>query len=270
MTDREAGVHRVLVLGAGFAGLAVACEAAGRGLEVTATSRSLERANALREAHPALAVEHLARLDANVARLVGTGTHVIVTFPPDGATDARVAPHLAHARALTYLSTVGVYDDHTGHLDDTTPLPATPSPRATARLAAEQRWREAGATVLRCPAIYGADRGVHVRLAQRTFRVPGDGSRATSRLHVEDLAALTLAAAAFRADTFVVGDEHPTTHDEVVRWVCAQRGLPHPGYVPLEEVHPTLRADRRVDASRALRELRVTLRFPSYREGMRA
>ncbi len=261
---------RVVVLGAGYAGLAIAQAALARGLSVAATSRSRERAASLRATHPSLVVEHVAELGPSTARLVGPDTHVVVTFPPDGATDARIAPHLAHARALTYLSTVGVYDDHAGLLDDATPLPAEPSPGATARLAAERSWRHAGATTLRCPAIYGADRGVHVRLAQGTFQVPGDGTRATSRVHVEDLAALALAAAAVRGETFVVGDERPATHDEVVRWVCAERGLPHPGYVPLDEVHRTLRADRRVDASRALRELGVTLRFPSYREGMRA
>lgn len=270
MSERPGAVTRVVVLGAGYAGLAVARAALARGLSVVATTRSRDRAAALGTAHPDLAVEHVAELDSAAARLVDAHTHVVVTFPPDGATDARLAPDLAHARALTYLSTVGVYDDHAGHLDDATPLPAEPSPRASARLAAERSWREVGATVLRCPAIYGADRGVHVRLARGTFRVPGDGTRATSRVHVDDLAAFTLASAAARAETFVVGDERPTTHDEVVRWVCAERGLPHPGYVPLDEVHRTLRADRRVDASRALRELRVTLRFPSYREGMRA
>jgi hypothetical protein len=43
-----------------------------------------------------------------------------------------------------------------------------------------------------------------------------------------------------------------------------------PPFVPLESVHESLRADRRVDASRALATFGVTLRFPTYREGMSA
>lgn len=261
---------RLVVLGAGYAGKAVVRAALTRGLSVLATCRSAERAALLRAAHPGLTVEVTERLDASTACLVDRNTHVVVTFPPDGETDARVAPHLGHARALTYLSTTGVYDEHAGVLDDTTPLPEAPSPRAQARLQAEQRWRDVGATTLRCPAIYGPERGVHVRLARGTFRVPGDGAQRSSRVHVDDLAALALASAHVRGETFVVGDQHPASHEEVVLWVCAQRGLPHPGYVPLDEVHPTLRANRQVDPSRALQVLGVSLRFPSYREGMRA
>ena len=46
------------------------------------------------------------------------------------------------------------------------------------------------------------------------------------------------------------------------------RGVPLPPFVPLESVHESLRADRRIDASRALATLGVTLRYPTYREGM--
>jgi nucleoside-diphosphate-sugar epimerase len=127
--------------------------------------------------------------------------------------------------------------------------------------------------VLRCPGIYGPDRGVHVRLLRGDYRLPGDGSRSLSRIHVEDLAALLLATAdgeggAFTGRTFVVGDLRPAPHREVVEYLCAAYGVPWPASVPLESVHATLRADREVDGSRALSELGVRLRFPTYREGM--
>ncbi len=258
------------MLGCGFAGRAVALAARARGLEVLATVRSEARALALRaEGLEVLAAPTLP-LDGSLAARVRPSTHVVVAFPPDGLTDAALAPQLAAAGAITYVSSVGVYGAWRGTVDDTTPLPDAPTERGQRVLAAEDAWRRAGATTLRCPGIYGPDRGLHVRIARGLHRIPGDGTRALSRVHVDDLAALVLASARVRQETFVVGDLCPTTHGEIAAWLCAEHHLPMPPHAPLEEVHETLRADRRIDPTRALRVLGITLRYPSYREGMRA
>ncbi|MBN9164909.1 MAG: hypothetical protein BGO98_35930 [Myxococcales bacterium 68-20] len=250
----------VLVLGAGYAGMAVLALARGRGLATKAVVRSAARAEALRD-H---AVVVAPVFDAALATLAGPSTHVVVTFPPDGATDARVA---LRAGAITYVSTTGVYGDRRGIVNDQTPVTETPSASATLRLEAEDVWRRRGATVLRCPAIYGKDRGLHVRVVSGRHKIPGDGSGYVSRIHVDDLAALILAAPQAPGETFVVGDEKPARHADVVRWICTAYGAPMPPSVPLSEVHETLRGDRQVDASRALRVLGVTLRHPSYEDG---
>lgn len=259
-------IDRVVVLGAGYAGLAILRRAREAGLRALGTTRDAGRAAALtREGIEAFCG---GVLDPALLHALGPQDHVVVTFPPDGSTDAELAPMLPAVAAVTYLSTTGVYDDRRGLIDDETPTPDAPSPRAAARLAAERSYRAAGATVLRCPGIYGPDRGLHVRVASGKHRIPGDGTRFTSRIHVDDLATLVLAAGAVRRETFVVGDEAPAPHGEVVRWICHAWGVPVPPYAPLEEVHETLRADRRVDARRALRMLDVSLRYPTFREGM--
>jgi hypothetical protein len=178
---------------------------------------------------------------------VGPATHALVTFPPAGATDAALAPLLANARAVSYLSTTGVYEDLAGVID-------------------EAQYRAVGAAVLRSPGIYGAGRGVHLRLARGDFKLSGDGSRYGSRIHVDDLATLLLASAATPGETFVVGDLEPCRQRDMVSWLCAQLGLPFPASAPLAEVHETLRRNRRVDSSRALQRLGVTLKYPSYRD----
>jgi hypothetical protein len=55
---------------------------------------------------------------------------------------------------------------------------------------------------------------------------------------------------------------------EVVRFICEAYGVSMPPFVALESVHASLRADRRIDASRALSMLGEALRYPTYREGM--
>ncbi|MDF2696632.1 MAG: Nucleoside-diphosphate-sugar epimerase [Labilithrix sp.] len=253
-------IDEVLVLGAGYAGRAVLALARERGLVTNAVVRSAARAEGLQD-H---AVVVAPVFDAALATLAGPSTHVVVTFPPDGATDARVS---FHAGAITYVSTTGVYGDRRGVVDDQTPVTETPTASIALRLEAEEIWRRRGATILRCPAIYGADRGLHVRVVRGQHKIPGDGSGYVSRIHVEDLAALILAAPRAPGDTFVVGDAKPARHADVVRWICAAYGVPMPPSVPLSEVHETLRGDRCVDGSRALRVLGVTLRYPTYEVG---
>jgi nucleoside-diphosphate-sugar epimerase len=272
-------VDRVLVLGCGYAGSATARLARARGLGVLANVRSDARAAALRA--EGFEVLQLPSLDASIAAHLDERTQVVVAFPPDGATDQRVAPALARAAAVTYLSSTGVYGEHTGVVDDTTPLPAARADEAPGAgdafrgarlLAAEEAYRARGGTVLRCPALYGRDRGLHVRVLSGKHAIPGDGTQLLSRIHVDDLAQLVLASAqcvpSVAGDTFVVGDLEPAPHGDIVRFLAEAYGIPLPPYVPLASVHPSLRADRRVDPSRALERFGVTLRYPSYRDGM--
>lgn len=261
----------LLVLGAGFAGSVVARRGLAQGKRVLTTVRSEARAEALRA--EGIDVLVAPRLDAGITAHIDAGTHVVIAFPPDGSSDAELVPRLAAARAVTYISSTGVYGERTGVVDDTTPVDGAESlralnERAARMLAAEAQYRAVGATVLRCPGIYGPSRGLHVRILRGEHRIPGDGSRTLSRIHVEDLASFVLAAAQVRGETYVVGDLEPARHIDVVRFVCASYGVALPPSVPWESVHESLRADRSVDASRALRELQVCLRYPSYRQGM--
>ena len=266
MTLHASSITRVLVLGCGFTGRAVARRARAEGLEVLATVRSAARGEALRA--EGFEVIEAPEIDVRLGERATSETHVVVAFPPDGLTDARICRAFSRAGSLAYVSTVGVYGDLRGHVDDTTALPLEPTERGRRVLDAEAAWRSLGATVLRCPGIYGIDRGLHLRVTRGEHKIPGDGTRWLSRIHVEDLAALVLAASRTHGETYVVGDLAPAPHGEVVAWIAERYGVPLPPSVPIESVHETLRADRRVDGGRALRDLGVTLSFPTWREGM--
>jgi len=254
-----------VVFGAGFTGGAVCRAALRRGLRVLGVVRSQDSAERLR----ACGVESTTDDASVIARSrVGPTTHAIVTFPATQPAELGLAPLLSGARAVSYLSTTGVYEDLEGLIDDSTPLPAHSSAKYAGVLAAERAFREVGAAVLRAPGIYGEGRGIHVRLQRGDFKLSGDGSRYSSRIHVEDLAQLLLASAATPRETFVVGDLEPCRQIEMVTWLCRRLGLPLPASMPLDQVHETLRRNRRVDASVALRRLGVTLRYPSYRDAL--
>jgi nucleoside-diphosphate-sugar epimerase len=252
----------VLVFGAGFTGSAVCETARGQGLSTLGVVRSEATAAGLRDRGLPATTDSCER----VAREhVGVGTHAIITFPAGAPEERAFAPLLAGARAVSYLSTTGVYADLEGVIDSDTPLPPVISAKYQGILAAEEAFRAVGGAVLRSPGIYGAERGLHVRLARGDFRLSGDGSRFGSRIHVQDLAALLLASARTPGETFVVGDLEPCRQVDMVRWLCERLDLPFPDSAPLESVHETLRRNRRVDAAPALARLGIALQFPSYR-----
>src|SRR6185436_17973562 len=143
--------------------------ALAEGTAVLATTRSPARAEAL--ARQGFDARLLAALSAEaVAALVPSGAQVLITFPPDGQSDAAIAPALRRASAVVYISSTGVYGDATGRIDEATPVDPA-APRAAARLAAEEAYRAVGGVILRAAAIYGPERGLHVRLARGEHRL---------------------------------------------------------------------------------------------------
>lgn len=262
---------QILVLGCGFLGLRVVALARARGLSCLATTRSEARVEVLARAgttplyFEALTAEGL-------APHVHPGLGVIVTFPPDGHTDARIAPALRGAYGCVYISSTGVYGNTRGVIDEDTPV-APDSPRAQRRLEAEQVYRGAcSATVLRAAAIYGPGSGMHARLREGRARIVGDGTRYVSRIHVDDLAALSLGCLEQRLgpETYLAADEQPAPQGEVVRFLAARMGLPVPPSVPLEQAPETLRYDRRIHAARLPARLGLRLRYPNYQVGFAA
>lgn len=264
---------QLLVLGAGYAGLAAARLARARGHEVFASTRRPERAAELEALGCRASIGAPPEvLDAlRGARSVAwDALRVLVTFPPDGATDARVAERLSSVRAIVYVSSTGVYGPAVGRVDDATEVTRTgQAPRNALRLDAEERYRAVGACLVRVPAIYGPGRGLHVRLAAGALRLPEGCAPVSSRIHVDDLAdaLVSLAALGVRDERFVAGDLLPASHHEVVAFLCEAMGLPVPAAVPAREVDESLRVERRVDAARLWSTIGRAPRFPTYREG---
>ncbi len=197
--------------------------------------------------------------------------NILVSFPPDGSTDAILAPACSRARSIIYISSTGVYGSKTGKIDDTTSVDQNDE-RMRPRLAAESIWREHGAMVLRVPGIYGPKSGLHLRLRDGSFKMPAEGGNLISRIHVEDLADIIIEIfnrGKLVDSTYLVGDAHPCTLGEVVTWLSNEMHVPMPESVPLQDANHTLRGNRAVDSSRLLQEINYKLKYPSFKEGYR-
>lgn len=266
----------ILILGCGFTGRRVAAGLAAGGHAVWATSRHPERL--------ALTGVRSLRLDlddpetlARTGATVPEGIRVLHSVPlVAGKTGSWEDPTTRLLDALggkparvVYLSTPGVYGAQV-HVDERT-LPAPRVPREQLRVEAE-RAVQAGpwsSMILRPAAIYGPGRGVHESMRRGTFRLPGDGTRFISRVHVEDLAALAQAALlSGHTGAWPVADEEPCSSLDICRFVSALTGLPMPEPAPAGSVSVTLRNSRRVDGRAVARLLGVRLRYASYRTGI--
>lgn len=252
-------MHDLVILGCGYTGKRVARRFLSQGSPVTVTTRT-----------PSL-LEDLAIQGAKVLTLdtlrMSQGALVLHSIPE--YMPELLARFTAQPRRLVYLSTTGVYGDIRDVDETTQPSPNTERERL--RLATEDAVRAGpwSSLVLRPAAIYGPERGVHVALLQGRYQLAGDGNNFVSRIHVDDLAAH--AEAALLSDltgAWPVGDELPCTSREIAEFCARLLHLPMPPSVSRDALHETRRADRRVDGRAIRAKLQVTLKYPTYREGL--
>jgi nucleoside-diphosphate-sugar epimerase len=187
-----------------------------------------------------------------------------------------------HLRAFVYVSSTSVYGDQ-GGATVTEQTPCTPdSPRGAARLRVEQTVLESGlpAMVVRPSGIYGPGRSQLHRIAAGRYRLVGEGAAVTNRIHVRDLTAI-LSAALKRGEpgqVYLASDAQPVSQREVADWIVQRWDLPAPVMMPMAEakirlgvdVFRMITASKRLDASRTLNALGVTLHHPDYRHGLEA
>jgi nucleoside-diphosphate-sugar epimerase len=190
-----------------------------------------------------------------------------------------------HLRAVVYLSTVGVYGDHTGAwVDEQTP-PRPDTARGRERLAAERAWQDFGArsgaavAILRLAGIYGPDRNALMQVARSDARRIVKAGQVFNRIHVDDIAqAIDAALAQHASGIFNVADDEPCPPGEPLAFAAQLLGRAPPPEVSFAEAAPAMsplalsfwKDCRRVRNDKLKRALGVSLRYPTYREGLRA
>jgi nucleoside-diphosphate-sugar epimerase len=230
-----------------------------------------------------------------LAAAIAEATVLLVSIAPDPGADP-VLTHLSDAIAaasqldsVIYLSTIAVYGDHDGRwIDETTPL--TPLlTRASNRIEAERAWQELGeaqaipVAVIRIAGIYGPGvNALETVKAGRARRIIKPG-QVFNRIHVDDLAqiidkAVEMAVTRRAGGIFNAADDEPTAPGVPVAFAADLLGMEPPAEVAFEQAKETMTAfalsfygeSKRVRNDRIKSVLGVSLRYPSYREGLRA
>jgi nucleoside-diphosphate-sugar epimerase len=222
---------------------------------------------------------------------IGAADAALISIPQDEGGDPVLrscgdalarAPQL---RSIVYLSTVGVYGDRGGAWVDEDAPPAPTSGRGGSRLAAEEQWRDFGGrrgiavAILRLAGIYGPGRNALTQIARGQARRIVKPGQVFNRIHVHDIAQAIDGAFARKASgIFNVADDEPTPPGDPIAFAAELMGVAPPPEIPFDQAAPTMSAMalsfwqecRRVKNDKLKRELGVRLRYPTYREGLRA
>jgi len=279
--------RRVLILGLGFAGRALATRLHTLGVDVAGSVR--EPASAPGDSigrhrlHPGHALE--SRLLDAIAR----ADAVLCSVPADAGGDPalrQLAPALHASPALRwvgYLSSTAVYGDRDGGWIDTHSIADATDASAVQRRLAEAQWRalarERGiaSAVFRLPGLYGRGRNALVQLAQGRARHVVRPGLVFNRLHVEDLADAVIASMQrpTPGGLYLPADDEPAPPQDVLAHAARLGGfmLPPPLAWDAPALSPQLRrfyaGNKRIDSGGTRQALQWQPRFPSYREGLR-
>lgn len=214
-------------------------------------------------------------------------THLLISAAPNDDGDPVIAA-LGDAIAarrdrldwVGYLSTTGVYGDHSGGwVDEDTPL-APSTRRGMLRVKAEAQWQalDLPLHIFRLAGIYGPGRGPFSKVRSGTARRIVKPGQVFSRTHVDDIAQV-LAASIARSNpgaVYNVCDDDPAPPQDVIAHAAKLLGLPPPPEVDFDtaEMSPMARSfyaeSKRVRNDRIKDELGVTLIHPDYRRGLAA
>ena len=286
---------KLFIFGFGYSASYFARTRAASFATVCGTVRDAARAAAL----PACGVTGLvfdgaqvdgAQVDGALPACLAQADALLVSIPPDGATD----PALRHFRAqiaaapglqtIVYLSTIGVYGDHDGAWVDEASATRPGSARNQARIGAEQAWlalgRDTGKTVqvLRLAGIYGPGQNVLEKLRGGTAQRIVKPGQVFNRIHVEDIARAIAAAFAPGVAGGIVNvtDDEPAPPQDVMLFGADLLGIvpPPPLDFGTAQLSPMARSfygeNKRVRNGRLKGALGVALAYPTYREGLRA
>jgi len=217
-------------------------------------------------------------------------TALLLSVPPAErdpalAQFAEIVAGAPQLQTIVYLSTVGVYGDHGGAwVDETTPA-APVSDRSRERLAAEDEWAALGArggkplAILRLAGIYGPGQNALVQVARGAARRIDKPGQVFNRIHVADIAQAIDAAFGQRADgIFNVTDDEPAPQGVPIAFAAELLGVAPPPETPFAQAAKSMSPmalsfygeSKRVRNDKLKRELGVRLRYPNYREGLRA
>ncbi len=271
-------MNHLLILGMGYTGRALARAVDPERWQVTGTTREGGDGTV---AWPGTDMRpHLER-----------ATHLLISIAPNADGDpvlkaleheiAEVAPGLEWAG---YLSTTGVYGDHGGGwVDEDTPLtPATT--RGEQRVAAEARWQalaeQSGLPlhIFRLAGIYGPGRGPFAKVRRGTARRIIKPGQVFSRIHVADIVQVLTASMdqPNPGRIYNVCDDEAAPPEDVLGYAAELLGLPVPPAEDFATAEMTAMArsfyaeSKRVRNDRIKHELGVSLKYPTYREGLRA
>ena len=284
----------ILFLGAGYTAKTMIrqlrAEAQFAKTPITGTTRSCQNFNNIKAAGAEPILFEGTNPSENLSEIIRQASHILTSISPKQAGDPVLAHHSDDLKAnknlkwLGYLSTVGVYGDHQGAWVDEKSATRPSSERSKWRKTAEDHWltlyKKANLPVhiFRLPGIYGPGRGPLNKLKQGRARRIEKPGQVFNRTHVEDIAQTLIAS--FKhpnpGTIYNVADDEPAPPQDVLAYGADLLGIEPPPLISFADAEMTEMArsfytdNKRVSNKRIKEELGVQLKYPTYREGLKA
>lgn len=274
---------KLLILGAGFSGKAIARICAPKFAAVHGTTRSGKNFAGIEKTGATPIAFDGETISPALAAALSDVTHIVQSISPDEDGDGflnrfkdlrALAPKLEWAG---YLSTIGVYGNRDGNWVDESASLEPVSDRSRERVIAEQQWLDVGAAlgipvaVLRLSGIYGPGRNAFVNLDNGTARRLIKQGQIFNRIRVEDIGRFTaFLVEAGKGGVYNVTDAEPAPAQDVVEYAARLMDVPVPPDIPFEtaELSPMARSfygeSKRVSNARS-REMGFEYLYPDYR-----
>ena len=277
---------RALLLGAGYCAKAMIAPLLARGYDVFATTRSPEKAAQLKTLG-VTPVIYNGTLNAAMTDILAKAELILTSIPPNDQGDpfinalprpfAQLAPK---AKWIGYLSATSVYGDRQGQwaFEDELLRPLTR--RGKNRAKAELQWLETltPVHVFRLAGIYGKGRNPFDRIKQGKARAVIKPGHVVNRIHLDDIVSALLASidAPNPLKIYNLADGHPAPPQDVINFAAGLIGADQPPQLNHDtaDISDMARSfyqeTKRVDISRARRELGWTPQYETYRQGLMA
>jgi len=286
-------MKNIFIAGCGYVGGRIARLARNSGSDVTCMVRSPEAASKL-SADGVGTISCSLDNPAELPILNTTGATLFYLVPPPGGgiADTRARNFIAalteaaKPEKIIYISATSVYSEISGGIV-TEESPAEPlSAMGKRRLDAEKAFLEYGESnglpvvILRVSGIYGPGRLPLMQISQGQPLLREEESGPSNRIHVDDLAAICLAAAETGSgdEIFNVSDGHPSSMTSYFNACADFLEMPRQPQVSLEEARKVMsplmfsyvNESKIVCNNRMLKGLNVRLSYPTIREGLPA
>ncbi|MAI61688.1 MAG: NAD(P)-dependent oxidoreductase [Micavibrio sp. TMED27] len=257
---------------------------------VSGTTRSNEKKQSLRSRGVQAYIFDYEHPLPDPAYILEDTTHLIISTPPSDEGDPAFVSHaedilkLKNLQWVGYLSTTGVYGNRDGDWVNENSELRPSSKRGSRRVKAEEQWQslyknhDLPLHIFRLAGIYGPGRSALDTVRVGTARRINKPGHIFSRIHVEDITNILLASMAKPnpGAIYNVCDDNPAPSHEIISYACEILGRPEPELINFDEADMTPMArsfysdNKLVNNNRIKEELDVQLKYPNFKEGLKA
>lgn len=277
----------LLIFGFGYTAHFLAQKAREINIQITATIRDTDALGYNRE----FECEIIHFSEKSIEQTLARASHILISTPPTHDLGDPVLAnfgnllkkYIKNIQWIGYLSSTSVYGDHQGHWVDESSKPIALGIQGQLRLASEHEWcffteaYQLPLTIFRLAGIYGPQRNVLARLiAGKNDTIVKDG-QFFSRIHVEDIALVILAAMQnpkVGITIYNVTDDEPAPSHVVDEYAASLLQRPPLKRIAYEMATLSPMAqefyshNKRVSNAKLRRELNIQLCYPTYKEGL--